>query len=696
MAQIAASVLVQISANSAGMVSQLQKANASLGIFSSKLTSLKNQLIGTFGAYQIIGAIKHAVTTIAEFDKAMTAVSVITREGKLTAGFAALENSARTLGSTTQYTAKQVAELQLEFGRLGFSTKEILQSTKATVNLATATGEGLARSAEIAGSTLRAFGLDASEMSRVTDTMATALNESALSLDSFADGIKYVAPVAASLGVSLEETASMMSILADAGIKGTMAGTSLRRIFTLLTKEGKPLQEQLEELAKTGITLAQANDEVGLYAQTSLLVLVKYGDKIKELTTLMHELKGSTEQMARAMEDNLGTAITKVGTAYDNLILSFSNSKGTLRSIAENIADIFNVTASNNISFAEKLVASSALLAGSTKVYQLLAVKAKALITIEEEAAKKRDQLIQDSADVLIRDYGSALDQIEGALYGNVNANEIYLAVLETLKKRLEDQAKALVDATGKKLADADAIAEQNKQYQKQMELLTEHFKLINKYEMQAINKKNFEAGKGDTMGSLISSMAKDSTGNSKDFFKDMREGQEKKFDKGTQQAFDDMARNLEEQRRQVDATRMAWANFGAQMSDSIASTIAADSSMRESFARITASALNSLEQIALARMAADAAKYGVGAILAAAAGFGIVKGLFAKISKGNSSGGGGRANYSRPTTSSYTGGAQNSSNSTMPNITGVIRGQDLFVILETYKANNKFTQQVR
>lgn len=154
-------------------------------------------------------------------------------------------------------------------------------------------------------------------MGRVTDVMAAALNNSALTLDSFADGIKYVSPVAAAVNVSLEETASMMSVLADAGIKGTQAGTSLRRIFTMLTDSGKPLQQRLDELAKSGLTLAGANDEVGLYAQTALLVLTRYKTKIDELNQAYKEAKGETNDMARAMEDNLATAITKyrqVGT----------------------------------------------------------------------------------------------------------------------------------------------------------------------------------------------------------------------------------------------------------------------------------------------------------------------------------------------------------------------------------------------
>jgi hypothetical protein len=108
------------------LVNGVNQANKSLGTLGLAAKRLQSNLIGMFGAYQFIGAVQNAVTTLAEFDKAMVSVKVIT--GATGRDFDNLTQSALRLGSTTQYTAKEVAELQLEFGRLGFSTKEILQS----------------------------------------------------------------------------------------------------------------------------------------------------------------------------------------------------------------------------------------------------------------------------------------------------------------------------------------------------------------------------------------------------------------------------------------------------------------------------------------------------------------------------------------------------------------------------------------
>lgn len=446
---VSTKVLVQIVANTSQFIAGINQANKSMGLMQKSLVSLKNTLLGTFGAYAVINGIQQAVKTLAEFDKVMTQVSVITGSGKMTEGFNRLEQSALRLGSTTQYTAKQVAELQLEFGRLGFSTKEILQSTEATVNLATATGEGLARSAEIAGSTLRAFNLDASEMGRVTDVMAAALNNSALTLDSFADGIKYVSPVAAAVNVSLEETAAMMSVLADAGIKGTQAGTSLRRIFTMLTDEGKPLQERLDALAKAGINLAAANDEVGLYAQTALLVLTKYKPKIDELTIAYEAAKGQTQEMANAMQDNLATSITKVQTAWDSLILSFKQS-GEIKDITDMVAGALRVFASNMFSGGEKNKAVFDALTGDKRGLQKLINELDTVQKEIDEARKSNEDFISDSAIALVRDYGDNIYGVKNAINettrGQTFFNEILAEYSRIRKQQLIEEANALTE----------------------------------------------------------------------------------------------------------------------------------------------------------------------------------------------------------------------------------------------------------
>ena len=184
------------------------------------------------------------------FEQEMSKVQAVS--GATAEEFAALSQNAKDLGASTMFSAREVATLQTEFAKLGFSAKEITKVTGATLALAQASGSDLARSAEVAGSTLRAFGLDASETGRVTDVMAASFSTSALDMETFANSMKFVAPVAKSAGMSIEETSAMLAVLANAGIKGSQAGTSLRRIISEIGASGKPTSEALKDLAAQG------------------------------------------------------------------------------------------------------------------------------------------------------------------------------------------------------------------------------------------------------------------------------------------------------------------------------------------------------------------------------------------------------------------------------------------------------------
>jgi TP901 family phage tail tape measure protein len=198
-----------------------------------------------------------AVKTFAEFEQSMAKVNAVS--GATATQFKALNQLAKDLGASTRFTATEVADLMLNYSKLGFSASEIEAMTGATLNLALATGEDLAKSAEVAGSTLRAFGLDADQMLRVTDVMAKSFSSSALDLDRFSESMKYVAPVAAAAGISLEEASAMLSILANNGIKGSQAGTSLRRIITDLGATGGNVAGAIANLANKGLNLGECN-----------------------------------------------------------------------------------------------------------------------------------------------------------------------------------------------------------------------------------------------------------------------------------------------------------------------------------------------------------------------------------------------------------------------------------------------------
>lgn len=257
----------------------------------------------------------------ADFELSMAKVQAVS--GATGAEFGRLSENAKMLGRTTIFTAQQVAGLQLEFAKLGFTAQEIEGVTAATLNLAQATDSDLAQAAEVAGATLRGFGMDVSETVHVTDVMAQAFSSSALDMESFQDSMKYVAPVAKAAGVSLEETTAMLAQMANAGIKGSQAGTSLRMIFQKMASGGGDVAERMADLAAKGLDLDAAFDEVGRRAQTALLVLGENKSNVDELTTSFENADGAAGKMAGIMDDTASGAMKRMQSAIEGAQIAF-------------------------------------------------------------------------------------------------------------------------------------------------------------------------------------------------------------------------------------------------------------------------------------------------------------------------------------------------------------------------------------
>jgi hypothetical protein len=342
---VLAKMAVIIDAQTAAFRKALSDASSQLNKFGNSANSINKTLAAFgvgFGIYEIARGVKAAIGIMADFEATMSEVRAIT--GATGEEFQKLEADAKRLGASTKFTATQVAKLQVAYGRLGFTTKEILDATEATLNLAAATGEDLAKSADVAGSTVRGFGLNAKETGRVVDVMASSFNKTALGLENFTESMKYVAPVANAAGATVEETTALLGVLADAGIRGSMAGTSLRKIFTDLTKDGRPLSVRLAELAARGLTLQDSMDEVGRTAQTSLLILSKNTGKVNDLAAAFRNANGEAAEMAAIMQDNLTGDVTKLTSAFEGLILKIGNSR-VFRDFTKSMTAILNAMA---------------------------------------------------------------------------------------------------------------------------------------------------------------------------------------------------------------------------------------------------------------------------------------------------------------------------------------------------------------
>lgn len=271
----------------------------------------------------------------AEFAQALSGLEAVL--GASDAEMNQLSNSAKELGASTQFTSKQVVELQTEFAKLGFSTKEILASTKATLDLAASLDVGLGEAAMIAGSTLRAFGLEAEETQRVVDVMAASTSKSALDYDALRESLKLVAPTSRALNVDIEETTALLATLADNGLKGSVAGTGLSKTFIELNKKGIPLNEALKRVANSSNSLNEAIDLVGVVGSKSLLTLANNAPKIDTLTESFRNSQGAAQRLAETRLDNLAGDTTKLGSAWEGFLLSIEDGEGLFNSIARGI-----------------------------------------------------------------------------------------------------------------------------------------------------------------------------------------------------------------------------------------------------------------------------------------------------------------------------------------------------------------------
>jgi hypothetical protein len=310
----------RLTANIAPFRKGLNKAERSMDKFGRKMQQTgKNLSMKLTAPIVALGAVSFNV--FRDFELEMAKVKAVS--GATADEFKLLSDNAKELGRSTIFSAREVAGLQLEFAKLGFTAKQITGVTEATLNLAQASGSDLARSAEVAGATLRGFNLDVSETGRVTDVMAKSFSSSALDMEAFAESMKMVAPIASSAGISLEKTSAMLAVLANNGIKGSMAGTMLRRIISEMETSGKSTAEAIEDLAEKGLDLGGAMDEVGQRAQSGLLKLVENTDLLAELNTEFENASGSAKEMADVMDMTAAGASKALGSAVEGLAIEF-------------------------------------------------------------------------------------------------------------------------------------------------------------------------------------------------------------------------------------------------------------------------------------------------------------------------------------------------------------------------------------
>jgi TP901 family phage tail tape measure protein len=509
-----------------GLGTSLKGVGASAQLATGGIRAMTMALISSgVGAFVVlIGAViagfSGLVNNSREFSKSLSNLGAIS--GASGDDLKALSDNAKRLGSTTAFTASEVLGLSTELAKLGFDSPQIVASSKGILDLAAAIGADLSEAATVAAGTMRGFEMEVGQSGRVADIMANSFSRSSLDLDKFRESMKLVSPTANLLEISLEDSTAALSVLADAQISGSMAGTQLKRVMDdLAQKTGKDFRtslditaDKLSKATSNAEKLAIAEEMVGFRAKGTLITLVNNREKLDELSIAYLET-GVAAAKAAKMLDNLDGDITKLGSAWNGLMLSMEDGSG----IISRVARFFTQTLSEGIeSFNKNLRSASAIwisfLNGLNQIGDNAKLASYAFGIFLDNVQLKLLDLKASMADVPI--IGKAIAQsqldadrkkIETHLKGletladetravkaekdKIANEEINEALFGHLKRAKAEEAKLLAK-TNKELGEATSEATK-KRLKEEKDIREDFLKKFNKMERDAQDKSSFD-----------------------------------------------------------------------------------------------------------------------------------------------------------------------------------------------------------
>lgn len=271
---------------------------------SQNLSNRANYRAQMVDAVALGGTLYAIVKPAVDFEFAMARVGAVTEQAANSEGFNKLTAKARELGRTTQYTSAQAAEAMQLLGMAGFTTNQILSATPAILNLAIADNMSLAESAEIVSSILNGFAMKADRASDAADALSVASIATNTDVKMLGETMKFVAPAAAAVGGSLQETTALAGVLSNAGIQATMAGTMLRSAYLRLAAPAKAGSKALGKMRDEMKISAEEMPDVAkeaLLAQTRLKGLgVKIFDKgkMRSMIEILRDLHNATKNLS--------------------------------------------------------------------------------------------------------------------------------------------------------------------------------------------------------------------------------------------------------------------------------------------------------------------------------------------------------------------------------------------------------------
>lgn len=313
------------------------------------------------------------------FESSMSEVAAIS--GAAGKQLQQLSLKAKEMGATTKFSASQSAEALKYMAMAGWDTKKMLDGLPGVMNLAAASGEELATVSDIVTDAMTAFGLEASQAGHFSDVLAQASSKSNTNVALLGESFKYVAPLAGALGFTAEDTAIALGLMANAGIKGSQSGTSLKTAIANLASPTNQMQEAMSEL---GISITDSSgqmkplktildelrtsmqgldkDQQSAYASTifgkeamsgMLAIINASSEDYNKLSQSIYNSTGAAQRMADVMMDNLNGDIQILHSTVEALGIQFYDTfdtqlRGAVQSATSFISNLVNSMKSTN------------------------------------------------------------------------------------------------------------------------------------------------------------------------------------------------------------------------------------------------------------------------------------------------------------------------------------------------------------
>lgn len=335
---------------------KIGKMSAAMTTFGAKASAAANKVKYLSLAAAGIGAL--ALKAGMNFDEGMSKVQAIT--GATGEDLEALRNKAKELGAQTKFSATEASEAMQYMAMAGWKTEDMLGGLDGVMNLAAASGEDLATTSDIVTDALTAFGLKAEDSGHFADVLAAASSNANTNVKMMGETFKYAAPIAGALGYGVEDVAESIGLMANAGIKSSQAGTSLRRIMTSLTKDfkiqGKELKVHGKRIGEVIIKTTNADGSMKSWSEI-IKTTRKYFSQLSEseqataaeslvgknamsgFLAIMNAAPADIKKLEDALGNADGAAKSMADTMLDNTKGSITILKSTLESAAISISE---------------------------------------------------------------------------------------------------------------------------------------------------------------------------------------------------------------------------------------------------------------------------------------------------------------------------------------------------------------------